>query len=207
MRPTAKDAWALLRLGYEGTWPDRKISDPQILAHPQVIPLSDTGAFVAHPPTGKWVIALGEWMFGPNPFGRRFMMAVLGTLSVLMLCRIGRRPRAVPVPGPVAAQRPGARAPVAAQRPPGVPAAEGARQCRAPLVVGGHWRLLLVALGRPQDGPGSPPQQIYRPRGDHALTWPFTLPGTLLPHKYPMSRLNIRGIPVSGLQYGCACGR
>ncbi|WP_189184637.1 dolichyl-phosphate-mannose--protein mannosyltransferase [Streptomyces albiflavescens] len=87
----AKDAWALLRFGYEGTWPDRKISDPQILAHPQVIPLSDTGAFVAHPPTGKWVIALGEWMFGLNPFGWRFMTAVLGTLSVLMLCRIGRR--------------------------------------------------------------------------------------------------------------------
>lgn len=87
----AKDAWSLLRLGYEGNWPDRKIADPQILAHPQVVPLSDTGAFVAHPPTGKWVIALGEWMFGLTPFGWRFMTAALGTLSVLMLCRIGRR--------------------------------------------------------------------------------------------------------------------
>ncbi|MGW2711966.1 dolichyl-phosphate-mannose--protein mannosyltransferase [Streptomyces sp. NPDC004457] len=87
----AKDAWSLLRLGYEGTWPDRKITDPQILAHPQAVPLSDTGAFVAHPPTGKWVIALGEWMFGLDPFGWRFMTAALGTLSVLMLCRIGRR--------------------------------------------------------------------------------------------------------------------
>lgn len=87
----AKDAWALLHLGYEGIWPDRKIADPQILAHPQVIPLSDTGAFVAHPPAGKWVISLGEWMFGLTPFGWRFMTAVLGTLSVLMLCRIGRR--------------------------------------------------------------------------------------------------------------------
>ncbi|MGW0514657.1 dolichyl-phosphate-mannose--protein mannosyltransferase [Streptomyces olivaceoviridis] len=87
----AKDAWSLLRLGYEGTWPDRKIADPQILAHPRTIPLSDTGAFVAHPPTGKWVIALGEWMFGLDPFGWRFMTAALGTLSVLMLCRTGRR--------------------------------------------------------------------------------------------------------------------
>ncbi|WP_329375038.1 dolichyl-phosphate-mannose--protein mannosyltransferase [Streptomyces sp. NBC_01483] len=87
----AKDAWSLLQLGYEGTWPDRKIADPQVLAHPQVIPLSDTGSFLAHPPTGKWVIALGEGMFGLNPFGWRFMTAVLGTLSVLMLCRIGRR--------------------------------------------------------------------------------------------------------------------
>ncbi|WP_166682908.1 phospholipid carrier-dependent glycosyltransferase [Streptomyces aquilus] len=87
----AKDAWSLLHLGYEGTWPDRKIADPQILADPQVIPLSDPGVFVAHPPGGKWVIALGEWMFGLDPFGWRFMTALLGTLSVLMLCRIGRR--------------------------------------------------------------------------------------------------------------------
>ncbi|MFF3488802.1 dolichyl-phosphate-mannose--protein mannosyltransferase [Streptomyces sp. NPDC002701] len=87
----AKDAWSLLRHGYEGTWPDRKVADPQILADPQVVPLSETGSFVAHPPMGKWVIALGEWMFGLNPFGWRFMVAVLGTLSVLMLCRIGRR--------------------------------------------------------------------------------------------------------------------
>ncbi|MEU9381164.1 phospholipid carrier-dependent glycosyltransferase, partial [Streptomyces sp. NPDC048279] len=87
----AKDAWSLLHLGYEGTWPDRKIADPQILAHPQVIPLSDGGSFVAHPPTGKWVIALGEGLFGLTPFGWRFMTALLGTLSVLMLCRIGRR--------------------------------------------------------------------------------------------------------------------
>jgi hypothetical protein len=87
----AKDAWSLLQFGYEGTWPDRKIADPQILADPQVIPLSDTGAFVAHPPMGKWVIAVGEWMFGLDPFGWRFTTAILGALSVLMLCRIGRR--------------------------------------------------------------------------------------------------------------------
>jgi len=87
----AKDAWAQLQLGYETVWPDRKTADPQILAQHQVIPLSDTGAFVAHPPLGKWVIAIGEWLFGLNPFGWRFMTAVLGTLSVLMLCRIGRR--------------------------------------------------------------------------------------------------------------------
>ncbi len=87
----AKDAWALLKYGYEGTWPDGKISNPQILAHPQVIPVTNVGSYVVHPPAGKWIIAAGEWMFGLNPFGWRFMMAVLGTLSVLMLCRIGRR--------------------------------------------------------------------------------------------------------------------
>ncbi|MDH6696011.1 dolichyl-phosphate-mannose--protein mannosyltransferase [Streptomyces griseoviridis] len=87
----AKDAWSMLRLGYEGSWTDRKVADPEILAQPQVIPLSDAGSFVAHPPMGKWVIALGEGLFGFDPFGWRFMTALLGTVSVLMLCRIGRR--------------------------------------------------------------------------------------------------------------------
>lgn len=84
-----KDAWSLLQQGYEGTWP--ATANDQILAVPQIIPLSSEPAFVAHPPLGKWVIALGEWGFGLHPFGWRLMVAVLGTLSVLMLARIGRR--------------------------------------------------------------------------------------------------------------------
>ena len=52
---------------------------------------TDKASFVVHPPLGKWVIGLGEWLFGATPFGWRFMMAVLGTLSVLMTARIIRR--------------------------------------------------------------------------------------------------------------------
>jgi dolichyl-phosphate-mannose--protein O-mannosyl transferase len=85
----AKDAWSLLQYGYEGSWPDK--ANDLILATPPSIPLSDAPSYVVHPPVGKWVIASGEWIFGLNPFGWRFAMAVLGTLSVLMLCRIGRR--------------------------------------------------------------------------------------------------------------------
>ncbi|NLU70001.1 phospholipid carrier-dependent glycosyltransferase [Streptomyces sp. HNM0574] len=85
----AKDAWSLMQYGYEGTWPDK--ANEQILGDPQTIPLSPEGSYVVHPPVGKWIIGLGEGLFGLNPFGWRFMMAVLGTLSVLMLCRIGRR--------------------------------------------------------------------------------------------------------------------
>jgi dolichyl-phosphate-mannose--protein O-mannosyl transferase len=85
----AKDAWSLLQYGYEGSWTD-KANDAILAAH-QTIPLSPTASYVVHPPVGKWIIAVGEWMFGLNPFGWRFSMAVLGTLSVLMLCRIGRR--------------------------------------------------------------------------------------------------------------------
>jgi dolichyl-phosphate-mannose-protein mannosyltransferase len=85
----AKDAWSLLQYGYEGTWP--KNANDLILSHPPRIPLSPEHSYVVHPPMGKWIIALGEQLFGLNPFGWRFMVAVLGTLSVLMLCRIGRR--------------------------------------------------------------------------------------------------------------------
>lgn len=85
----AKDAWALLQHGYEGNWPDN--ANQLILGHPQRIPLGTDPSYVVHPPIGKWVIALGEWAFGLNPFGWRFMVALLGTVSVLMLCRIGRR--------------------------------------------------------------------------------------------------------------------
>ncbi|WP_431774662.1 dolichyl-phosphate-mannose--protein mannosyltransferase [Streptomyces cucumeris] len=85
----AKDAWSLWEFGYEGTWP--KNANEQILGTPQHIPLSDAAAYVVHPPVGKWVIGIGEQIFGLNPYGWRFMVALLGTLSVLMLCRIGRR--------------------------------------------------------------------------------------------------------------------
>lgn len=85
----AKDAWSLLQLGYEGSWP--KDANDKLLDDPQVIPLSEDPGYVVHPPVGKWMIALGEWAFGLEPFGWRFVVALLGTLSVLMLCRIGRR--------------------------------------------------------------------------------------------------------------------
>ncbi len=85
----AKDAWATIRQGYEASWP--KDIDKSILANPDGVALPLDPGYVVHPPVGKWVIGLGEWMFGFTPFGWRFMTALLGTLSVLMLCRIGRR--------------------------------------------------------------------------------------------------------------------
>lgn len=85
----AKDSWALVKQGYEGSWP--KDVDKLILADPSTVPVPTDPGYVVHPPVGKWIIGLGELMFGFDPFGWRFMVAVLGTLSVLMLCRIGRR--------------------------------------------------------------------------------------------------------------------
>ncbi|MFD8419888.1 dolichyl-phosphate-mannose--protein mannosyltransferase [Streptomyces sp. NPDC059466] len=85
----AKDAWALIHRGYEVNW-DKNAND-LVLQHNGHVSIPTDPAYVVHPPVGKYVIGIGEWMFGFNPFGWRFMTAVLGTLSVLLLCRIGRR--------------------------------------------------------------------------------------------------------------------
>lgn len=85
----AKDAWALFHRGYEVNW--AKNANDLILQRDGHVTVPSDAAYVVHPPIGKYVIGLGEWMFGFNPFGWRFMTALLGTLSVLLLCRIGRR--------------------------------------------------------------------------------------------------------------------
>lgn len=88
-----KDALALLRFGYE----QQAVEGADELILEQDAPwdqldiFTDSAAFVVHPPVGKWVIATGEWAFGVVPFGWRFGVAVLGTLSVLMAARIIRR--------------------------------------------------------------------------------------------------------------------
>ncbi|MFC8780747.1 dolichyl-phosphate-mannose--protein mannosyltransferase [Streptomyces nigra] len=85
----AKDAWALIHRGFEVSWD--KSANKSVLELADKVPIPTEAAYVVHPPVGKYVIGLGELMFGFNPFGWRFMTALLGTLSVLMLCRIGRR--------------------------------------------------------------------------------------------------------------------
>lgn len=87
----AKDAWSLLRYGYEHNWlPADQVDQLVIDGQPQDA-WGEGPAYVVHPPLGKWMIAAGEWMFGLSPFGWRFVVALLGTLSVLMVARIGRR--------------------------------------------------------------------------------------------------------------------
>ena len=91
----AKDAWSLLHFGVEQNYvqgaKDKNLADKHILAGNLHDLFSGNAAYVVHPPAGKWVIAIGEWLFGMNPFGWRFMVAVTGTLAVLMTARIGRR--------------------------------------------------------------------------------------------------------------------
>lgn len=84
----AKDAYALWHGGYEINWPDG--ANEQIIAGGPV-PYRPDPSYVVHPPVGKWIIGAGEQLFGMNPFGWRFAVALLGTLSVLMVARIARR--------------------------------------------------------------------------------------------------------------------
>jgi dolichyl-phosphate-mannose-protein mannosyltransferase len=52
---------------------------------------NNTAGYVVHPPLGKWMIALGERIFGYDEFGWRISAAVVGIISVLLITRIARR--------------------------------------------------------------------------------------------------------------------
>ncbi|QKJ21119.1 phospholipid carrier-dependent glycosyltransferase [Microbacterium hominis] len=84
-----KDAWSLANLGYEGAWPQD--ANERFLSG-DVDAFTSSPAFVVHPPLGKWIIALGMLLFGPdNGFGWRFTTALLGTAAVLVLMLLARR--------------------------------------------------------------------------------------------------------------------
>ncbi|MFF1877809.1 dolichyl-phosphate-mannose--protein mannosyltransferase [Leifsonia sp. NPDC058230] len=84
-----KDAYTLMHLGYEGSWPDK--ADQQFNAGHTDIFSSDP-SFVAHPPLGKWMIAIGLAVFGAgNSFGWRISTAIVGILAVLVVFLIARK--------------------------------------------------------------------------------------------------------------------
>jgi dolichyl-phosphate-mannose-protein mannosyltransferase len=88
------DAYGILKHGVEinaiDSAKNRNVVD-YMLAHGGTHILANTGEYVVHPPFGKVLIAVGEWMFGLTPFGWRFATAVVGTLSILLIARIVRR--------------------------------------------------------------------------------------------------------------------
>ena len=84
----AKDAYSLLKFGYERNW--AKNADASIVAgNPDVC--LDTASFIVHPQLGKWLIAAGEYVFGMNSVGWRVGPLIFGTLLVLILIRLVRR--------------------------------------------------------------------------------------------------------------------
>lgn len=84
-----KDAWTLLNLGYEGSWPS---DGSELFLAGDVNAFSTDPSFVVHPPLGKWIIALGMIVFGPETgWGWRIMVALLGVASVALVIVIGKR--------------------------------------------------------------------------------------------------------------------
>jgi dolichyl-phosphate-mannose-protein mannosyltransferase len=86
-----KQGYSYLKVGYELAW--RSDVKPDDLFTKGNLNVFKAGPdFVVHPPVGKWMIAAGEWIFGPtSSWGWRFSAALVGTLSLLMIGRIGRR--------------------------------------------------------------------------------------------------------------------
>jgi len=54
-------------------------------------PKSAAAQFIVHPPIGKWMIAVGIKLFGYREFGWRFMGALVGAASIVMIFYIARR--------------------------------------------------------------------------------------------------------------------
>jgi dolichyl-phosphate-mannose-protein mannosyltransferase len=83
-----KDAWTLLNLGYEASWP----ADPNpAFESGDVDSYLDNGSFVVHPPLGKWLISIGFMVFGADSsVGWRISTAVVGILAVILVMVIAK---------------------------------------------------------------------------------------------------------------------
>jgi dolichyl-phosphate-mannose-protein mannosyltransferase len=84
-----KDAWTMLNLGYEGSWPE----DPNPAFNAgDVDGFLPAASYPAHPPLGKWLIGLGIAALGPqNPAGWRLSTAIAGILAVVLVMLIARK--------------------------------------------------------------------------------------------------------------------
>jgi dolichyl-phosphate-mannose--protein O-mannosyl transferase len=87
-----KQGISMLEYGHERRV-SSSIKSPDVLfTHGTPNVFGTEGDLVVHPPVGKWVIAAGEHLFGQtSSFGWRFSVALLGTISILMIGRAARR--------------------------------------------------------------------------------------------------------------------
>lgn len=85
----AKDAWSLLQHGYVLDYTEK--ANGQILRGDLSGIFTDEPSWIVHPDGGKWLIALGEQLFGFDSFGWRISGVVVGALTVLVLARLVRR--------------------------------------------------------------------------------------------------------------------
>jgi dolichyl-phosphate-mannose-protein mannosyltransferase len=87
----AKDAWSQVNHGYVRAYIDGDEANKMILQGDTMGAWKDEPSMVVHPELGKWLIAAGEKAFGMDPFGWRIASAIIGTLMVLVMCRLVRR--------------------------------------------------------------------------------------------------------------------
>lgn len=84
-----KDGYTLTQRGVEMDWPENP--NPAFEAG-DVSTFLDSGAYVVHPPLGKWLIGLGQMALGADdPVGWRISAAVAGTISIIAAVLIVRR--------------------------------------------------------------------------------------------------------------------
>jgi dolichyl-phosphate-mannose-protein mannosyltransferase len=83
-----KDAYTLMNLGYEGSWPP----DANVAFNAGLTDQFQTApSFVVHSPVGKWIIAAGLAALGAgNSFGWRIGVAIAGILLVVVTMLIAR---------------------------------------------------------------------------------------------------------------------
>lgn len=81
-----RDAVSQLAHGYPTVWPD----DDPAFGGERARAFTDTASTIAHPPLGKWLIALGLLAFGPDTgWGWRSAVAIAGVATIGVTMRIG----------------------------------------------------------------------------------------------------------------------
>ncbi|MGC5616732.1 dolichyl-phosphate-mannose--protein mannosyltransferase [Georgenia sp. Z1491] len=96
-----KEAYSLLTLGYEGDWVGDDANP--LFADADFSALTSDPDYVVHPPLGKWIIALGMRLLGPeNPESWRIASALAGIVMVVLVARLGARLFRSPLLGGVA---------------------------------------------------------------------------------------------------------
>ncbi len=83
----AENAWSMLKVGYAQDFVE---GAEQRIARGDLHQLMIAGqpTQVVHPDAAKWLIAAGEAAFGFNSFGWRIASAIVGALTVFVLCRL-----------------------------------------------------------------------------------------------------------------------
>ena len=86
-----KGAFSLLTRGYEGRWTGGDKTNDLFVKGDYSVLTSDPDR-VVHPPFGKWIMAIGQRLFGTdNGVGWRFSTAFIGVLTVILVARIAMR--------------------------------------------------------------------------------------------------------------------